>query len=164
MKKYRGYTLIEMILVMIILVIIMGVIGLTLRAGTNSYSTSQPLVEMSSEAVFAVENVTRELQSALSLITIGANNITFINYLGQTVVVNLSSGNVNRSNDGGSTSYLLAANVSALNFVYYDGTLAVTATPANVRYVTMQITIQTVNGPQILSYTLLTGVVLRKII
>lgn len=159
MKKARnGYTLIEIIMVILILVIIMAVIGITLNAGSRSYITSQPIVDMSSKAVFAIENISREIQSAQSLTTITSNSVTFTNQANQSVTINTSGTSLNRN------GFLMAANISNLTFTYYDSNLTVTGTAANVRYITIQITMQSTQGAQTFSYTLLTGVDLRKLL
>ena len=145
MKKIAGFTLIEMIVVIVILGLVAALGGLILsRAfeGANKFgATNDPNYWQS---MIAFERLERDLRSMVSLVTAGSNSITYVDNLANTVTYSLST-------TGSSTSpvtykllrsvaptapasgNILSTSITGLSFAYYAASGQVTGTIANVQ-------------------------------
>lgn len=135
--RFRGFTAVELVLSIAIL----GVLGLALGPGIATSVQSYQLIASRragvAEARAAMERMVREIRqipASAQVIGIGASSFQFQFPAGTAITYSLSGSNLLRNSD------VLAANVSALAFTYYDEAAAVTATAANVRSVGISIT------------------------
>jgi len=159
MKSTRGFTLIELIIVVVLIGILSGVVSPLLYQLLKSYRVGKQINNMAVQTNIAANNVLRELKNASSVSTIGNTTITFLNYQGQTIVIDLNGTNFQRNVDSGGTQ-TLCNNISSLSFGFYDQSFATTAVAANVRYVIMSLTATDSNT----SYSMIAGTTLRKLI
>lgn len=141
MKISRGFTLIELVLVIVITSIIAGISGTVLYIGFKSYFVAQELNPMSSKAEIAIRYLSNELKSAYDFTSINTTSMSFLKVDGTSVTYSLSGSVLSRSENGGA-SYPLTNQVSGLVFSYYDTSMAVTSSLTAVGAVTIQLTLQ----------------------
>lgn len=160
MKTAKGFTFIEFIIV-IVLIAILGATGaLMLQQNYRGYFTAKKIMALASNATIATDNIMRELKSAQSVSTFGSTSFTFVNQQGQSIAIDLS-GTTLRRNVNATGAQTVCTQVTNVVFAYFDAAFATTAVPANVRFVTMQITTTNADG---MAYSLMAGTVLRKIL
>jgi len=82
-KRYRGVTLIEMIIVITITAIIAGVVGVFISRPVEGYAHAARRAELSDIADTALRRMTRDVQSALpnSIRITTAGGVTYLEYL-----------------------------------------------------------------------------------
>jgi len=156
MKIRNGYTLVESLMVIVIIAVIAGMAAIILSAGMRGYFAAKPVISMADKANVAMTQVMRELHGAQSISALGATSVTFVNQLGESVVINVSGTTLQR-NVGGGGAEPLCTDVSSLTLGYYDQALAVTAVPASVRYITLAFTLS--QGTYI--YSLMSGTLIH---
>jgi prepilin-type N-terminal cleavage/methylation domain-containing protein len=146
MKKENGFTLIELVLVIVLLGILASGGATLLAEGFNSFFKGRDITEADWQARVALERMGRDLRAIRSPSDIAssssATSITFTNVDGNTLTYSTpSGGNQILFSDGTNTAVL--ADGANLNLTYYDGTGNVlTAPPATtVRYIAMALTI-----------------------
>lgn len=140
----NGFTLIEMIIVIVILSIIAGVAARVMGAAFNSYYDNQRIVNANEQGRLAIERMIRDIHainSTSSITTANASTFTFVDVNGNAVTYSLSGTQLQRN------GITLADGVNSVAFGYYDGAGAVAATTDVIRYVnvTLNITNSTVN-------------------
>lgn len=141
MRAYKGFSLIELLMVIIISGIIASIAGIGLVSGFRGYFTAVSINSLNDKASIAMLYMFKELKKAYAFSSITANNVSFSTTNGNTVTYSLSGTSLNRSENGGSP-VILSSEVGALSFTYYDSNLQVTTTLASVRAVTMSLTMQ----------------------
>jgi prepilin-type N-terminal cleavage/methylation domain-containing protein len=157
----RGFTMVEMVIVIVVVGAIFAIGALVLGRAFESYDLTRKTTDVDWQGRVAMERMARELRNARSatatdLWLSGASpaaEIRFNDIDGNAVCFRLSGSTLQRSADGpggtcGTTNpQPLADNVVAngLSFYYYrnDGT-AETTTAANVYYIT--VTLQVTEG------------------
>lgn len=147
----KGFTLIEMVFVIIILSIIALIASRVMGAAFNSYYDNQNIVNANEQGRLALERMVRDIHavnSPSSVTTANATSLTFTDVNGNAVTYALSGSQLQRN------GVTLADGVNTLTFGYYDGAGAVTGTTTAIRYinVTLNITQNSVN------YTLVTTI------
>lgn len=151
-KQQRGFSLIELIIVMVIISIIAVVIGNILFNSFRTFRVSQDVTDTDWQGLLAIESIANDvhdIRSANDISTINAASFTFVEVGGTSVTYQLSGNNLQRS---GTT---LASNISALAFAYLDNNGATTTTPSEVRYVRITVTASQNNLVQ--TFTTLAG-------
>lgn len=159
MKTRAGFTIIEVLMVIMIVSCIFGIAGSLLSIGFTSYFSSSPISTNASTANIAMANIMRELEGASNIASASATSITFVNSSGVTITISLSGGSLVRQ-AGAGTPQTICENISSAAFGYYDQTLATTAILANIRFITLQFT--TANGNT--NYPLMDGTLLRTML
>lgn len=148
-----GFTLMEMVVVIVILGIIASVGAIVMRDGFLGFRRGQEIVRADWQGRIALERMERELRTvrsatAADLVTGVAGQVTFTNTSGTVIVYrrNAATSQLERSQDGGTTFQPLADFVSSLSFSYWqsDG-ITSTATATLVYYISAQITVSTTN-------------------
>ncbi len=148
-NNQKGFTLIEMIIVITVISIIAGIASMIILEGIKSYQAEVSLSDIHNQGRLAIERMAREIRlirsaTAADISTMTATNIVFNDVNGANIQFSFAGNTISR---GGNT---LANNVQSLTFSYYqqDGTTAA-ATAAQVWYV--QISLTTVNRGETLS-------------
>ena len=134
----RGFSLIEVVLVIIILGAIVGVSAQFMGTSFQLYFTSRDNLNVDAQARAALERMTRELRGvrpATGLTMTPATQITFTDETGTSVLYILGGGNLLRN------AQVLAGGVTGLSFVYLNSAGAVTAIAAQVFYISVQFTV-----------------------
>lgn len=137
MKKYLGFTMVELIVSIVILSIISVVVSKIMLQGYRSYIIYQNANDADVQALIALEMMTNDIhtiRSAAGITTITATSFAFVNTNGSTITYTLSSNNLQRN------GVTVANGVSALVFAYLNAAGTTTATASLVRYVTITLT------------------------
>lgn len=138
----RGFTLIEMIMVILILGIIVAMSSSLLTQGLNSASQGEGLLDANWQGQIAFERMSRDIslvRSTADITTIGASNFAFTDTSGNTISYSLSGTSLLLTQNGNAA--ILADGVSSLSFTYFDRTGTSTATATLVRYIRISITV-----------------------
>lgn len=159
MNKRRGFTIIELIMVIVIVGFIFGLAGSMLATGFRSYFLSENISSSASMANIAMSNMMREIEGAQSFSSVAATSVTFVNAAGNTITYDLNGTTLERTDSNGTQP--VCKSLSSFTFAYYDSTLVTTATLASIVYVTAQVTL-TVGNNQ--TYTLMNGTLIQPII
>lgn len=149
-----GFTLVEFIVVIILAGIIFGFGSTLIGKVFNSYAVKQNVTDADWQAKVALERVARELRMARSataadLDIASLTQLRFVDTDGNGVCFyrNAAANRLMRSADGpttacGTTSpQVLADNVTALGFSYWDNAGTATAAVASVYYITLSLSV-----------------------
>ncbi len=139
----KGFTLIEVVIVIVSIGIIAYSSSLLMKGGFQSYFTGVTSTGLSTQAAIAMTRMTKELQQAVSFSTSSsANSVTFVTTGGSTITYN-GSALPNLSRVGTGTNYL-GKQVTVFSLAYYDKTFAALAVPlvaaSSTRAVTISLT------------------------
>ena|GEM_PF-416928 len=144
----RGFTLIELVMVIVITSIIASIAAMIILEGVKSYQKEASYSDIHNQGRLAIERMAREIRlirsaTATDITTMTATNIVFNDVNGTNIQFSFAGNTISRS---GNT---LANNVQSLAFSYYqqDGT-TVAGSAAQVWYV--QISLTTVNAGETL--------------
>ena len=167
-RPARGWTLIEVLTVLIILAVVAAVGARLMSSMFQSYLAARDITNSDAQARVAFERMTRELRqirsaTATDLDVASAAQVRFIDMDGNGVCFyrDAATNRLMRSADGpatacGTTSAQpLSDFVSGLSFFYYtsDGSTT-TAVPASVCYVTVRVDVQDNNVSDTLRATI----------
>jgi prepilin-type N-terminal cleavage/methylation domain-containing protein len=153
-NNQKGFTLIEMIIVITVISIIAGIASIIILEGLKSYQTEVSFSDIHNQGRLAIERMAREIRmirsaTATDISTMTATNLQFNDVNGNT--------NVLFQRSGASAPYsivrngqVLANNVQSVSFSYYqqDG---VTVAAAATQVWFIQIDLTTVNRGETLS-------------
>lgn len=143
LKKHAGFTLLELIMVIMIISIISALGSRILSQGFTSYFNSKNLIAADWQARIALERMQRDIRAIRSpsdITTATASQLVFVNTSGNTIAYSLSGANLVRQSNAGAAQ-VLADGVTSLVFSYYDLNGVVTATLANIRYITISLNV-----------------------
>lgn len=153
-SRNAGFTLVELIVVLILAGIIFGFGSVLIGKVFSSYAVKQDVSDADWQAKVALERMARELRmtrsaTATDLDIASALQIRFIDIEGNGVCFyrDAATSRLMRSADGpttacGTTSpQVLADNISALGFSYWNNTGATTATVTSVYYITVSVSV-----------------------
>lgn len=138
MKKYSGFTLIELVIVIVILGIIAVASSQMLNTGLNAYITGKNIIDAGQQARLGIERMVRDIHAVRSSSDISsatASQFAFTDTSGNSITYSLSGSSLMRN------SQVLADGISNLALTYFDLNGASTSTPANIRYITISLTI-----------------------
>jgi prepilin-type N-terminal cleavage/methylation domain-containing protein len=154
MKQLKGFTLLEMVLVIAVLSIISVMASKPLTQGYQTYLSSTNAIKSDWQARYALERMVRELRStstAGGITTATSSSITFTDINLHSITYALSGTSLVRTDSQGlNSAQILADGIKTLTFIYYDSAGSVISTPiaspiTTVKYV--KITLQvTLNG------------------
>lgn len=142
----RGFSIIELIMVIVITSIIASVGGFVIFQGVKSYTTAEAATPIANKGSAALSQLTIDLNNAVSFTSVGTQGMTFTNTSGETIVYAYSANTLTRQVNGG-TARTVTDQLTALNFTYYTTALASTTIPASVRLVIIQMTLTGTVGP-----------------
>ena len=136
--KNKGFTLIELIIVIVLSSILVKIGSYVLLTGFKAYYTNQNIMTANNQARMALERMTRDIhsvRSSASITTATSSQFSFTNISGTNITYQLTGSALMRN------TQVLADNVSSLSFSYLDKNAVTTAVPANIRYVTVNLLI-----------------------
>lgn len=138
-KKQRGFTLIELVFVIMLMSIIAGISSVVISSGFKAYLASKNVIGADWQARYALERMARDIraiQSPRSIITASARQLSFTDTNDHAISYSLS-GNSLMLNEAN----IVADGVQSLAFSYFDKNGVNTAILANIRYVTITLNI-----------------------
>jgi len=146
----RGFTLIEMIAVIVVTGAIFALGGIMLGRSFESYKLSREVSDVGWQGRIALERMARDLReirshTATDITTWSSSAIDFYNTAGNRVRFYQSGSQVLYSADGGATSQPLADNLKTPNglfFDYYGSDGASAAAVTDIYYITVRLNIQ----------------------
>lgn len=136
MKQQRGFSLFELVMVILIMGVISVVVGKTLYQAAQTFMVQKNISETDWQGFIALERLTTDIhniRSASSIATITSTQFSFVDADGSTVTYSKSGNSLLRS---GQT---LATGISGLTFSYFNNTGASTSTADQVRYVNISL-------------------------
>ena len=144
-RSAPGFTLIEMVTVMVLFGILAAIAAPVMNSVFQSYFTGRDIADVDWQGRVALERMSRELRAirAPADITItSASDITFIDVEGNTIRYCLGAVGTcpGAAADLMRNSQPLASGVSGLAFSFLTRAAAATATPAQVFYVNVDFT------------------------
>jgi len=154
--KQQGFTLIEAIIVIVILGVIGTIATTMLGQGLSAYLTAQNVTDADWQGQIALERMERDLRAVRSLNDIStatSSQFIFTDINGNSITYQLTGTSLMRN------SQILADGIQSLSFSYTDKNGSTTATPANIRYVTVTINVTQKKA----NYNLTTSVNLRDV-
>lgn len=134
----QGFTLIELIIVIVITGIIIAGSSSLLLNGVNAYIAGKADINASWQANVAIERMTRDLRaisSAANIITAASNEFAIRDINGTTIDYKVVNSQLLRN------TQVLANNVQSVAFTYYDANGTVTASVSAIRYVGVSLNI-----------------------
>jgi len=155
-RQARGWTLIEVVMVLVILAIVVAVGGRMMSSMLRSYFAARDITSSDAQARVGFERMTRELRqirtaTAGDVDIASGIQIRFIDMDGNSVCYyrDVATSRLMRSADGPSSAcgttlpQPLSDFVSSLNFYYYTSTLAATVPPpTSLSYITVKVGVQ----------------------
>lgn len=138
MKRICGFTIIELIIVIVILSILAVIALPMLSSGFNAYFTARNLSDANWQGRLALARITRDLRALTSnnnITTATATQLTFINNANTSVSYTISGSNLERN------ALTLANGVNSVTFDYYTSAGAATAVIANIVYISITLNI-----------------------
>ncbi|HEX2548916.1 MAG TPA: prepilin-type N-terminal cleavage/methylation domain-containing protein [Gammaproteobacteria bacterium] len=138
MKKYLGFSLLELILVMVVMGIVVAASSSSIMEGLENFTTSKNFDRLDWQANMAIEEIARKARTitrSASITTATATQFTFVDSTNTTQSYTLSGGKVLEN------SNILVENATNLTFTYYTKLGATTATISAIRFVKVSITV-----------------------
>jgi prepilin-type N-terminal cleavage/methylation domain-containing protein len=150
MRRARGFSLVELITVIVVIGTLAVFVGPVLLNAVRAYGSTQATVATYAKMRYAMERMAREIAAvrrnpantaAFDVSSMVATNLSFTKEDGTQVTIAAGGGNLNLTYVGTGT-FVLADRVSALNFAYYrhDGATA-TAAASELEFVEIAMTI-----------------------
>ncbi len=161
MQKQRGFSLIELIMVILILGIIIGMSSLLLSQGFNAFFSSENILDANSQGQVAMQRMARDIRlirSPADITTATSGQLSFTDINNNTVSYVLSGSSLNVTQNANTQT--LAVGVSSLTFTYYDATgTTPPASTAVTRYIKVALVITQNN----VNYTLTSAIYPRNL-
>lgn len=148
--QHRGFTLVEMVVVIVVVGAIFALGSIMLGRAFESYKLTRDTTDVDWQGRVALERMVRELRdirsrTAADLPAWGANDIDFYDTAGNRARFYLSGSTLTRSEGVTTNPQPLADNATALNFYYFktDGTTAGVGEEDQIYYITVRLTVAT---------------------
>ena len=131
--KQNGFSLIELVTVIVILGVIAGMSAALLSQGFNAYTNSANLADSNSQGQIAIQRMIRDLQlirSAADITVASTSQLSYTDINNNTVSYALSGSTLNLTKNG--STQALADGANSLTFTYYTNA-GVTPPPSSTQ-------------------------------
>ena len=142
-----GFTLMEMVVVIVLLAIVAALGGLTVGGAFRSYFAERDIAAADAQAATALARLSRSVRTIRTAsaadLTLGATTLSFTNSAGVVVQYrfNAAPQTLTRTENGG-TPEVLADHITGASFSYWQSDASTPATTAAaVYYVSIQLTV-----------------------
>ncbi len=157
-KPTCGFSLVELVIVIIVLSIVASSGALIISRGFNAYFAGRDMTRADWQGRLAMERMTRdlrEIRSTVDITTMTATQITYTDIFANNIIYNMSGTTLMRTQSGVATG--LADYISALNLSYWQKNgQSAAGSAAQVCYITAQVTVQPtitgINNPASVTY------------
>lgn len=156
MKKYSGFTLLELVIVIMIVSIVGIFASRLMNTGFSAYLAGKQSIDTDWQGKIALEWMTRDLRairSSSAITTATATQLVFVDTDNTTIDYQLSGTNLLRN------SQIVADGIGSLAFTYYTSAGVATTTASAIRYINIQLNITKNNA----NYNLVTAVNPRNV-
>jgi len=156
-KNHLGFTLLELIIVIILTSLIAVVVSKIIAQGVQAHYTAKNVLDADWQGRLGMERMARDIRAVGSnstITTATATQLVFTNIAGTSITYSLSGTYLMRN------TQILADGINALSFTYFDNTGTSTATLSLIRYVGIALTITKNNT----NFSLSTAVYLRNLL
>lgn len=150
MKK--GFTVIELIIVMVVIGILAAISAPLIDQAARSAGMIYDVSDVSAQGKTSFTQFLRALRSVQSISAMTSSSLSYTDIDHKNIAITYSSNVIYRSENGGTARSWLT-DVDSLSLTYQDSAGATTATPANVRYVTVNIGLNKNGSTQTLKET-----------
>lgn len=146
-RDQGGFSLAELLVVTAVLGLVMVAVISIQQKGQESYIYGANRIEAQQNARVALDRMTRELRSALSIVALTSTDVTFVNQENSQVQYQFSGTNLNRISASGTETII--GGVLDVSMTYYkvwdpDDTKRVQTTgPSEVTVILVQLTAKT---------------------
>lgn len=137
-----GFTLIEMIIVIVILSILAAMASSLISQGTNAYLLGKSILTANSEGQIAMQRLSDDLMAipfSSAMTNATSSVIAFSDANGNTIQYALNGNDLTLTQNGASD--ILADGISNFNLTYLDRYGAATTTIASIRYIQVSFSI-----------------------
>lgn len=134
--KHKGFTLIELVIVIVLLGIVVAGSSELMVQGFRAYHAGVEQVFAHWQARVALERMARDIRGVKSsgdIATSTSSTFSFTDVNGDVITYFQQGSQLKRNT--ASTSQVLADNINGLTFTYYNDNGASTTTKADIRYV-----------------------------
>ncbi|OGT37843.1 MAG: hypothetical protein A3F12_02070 [Gammaproteobacteria bacterium RIFCSPHIGHO2_12_FULL_38_14] len=138
LKRNCGFSMIELIVVIVIIGILSVITLPMLQTGFNSYFIQRNLSNVNWQGRLALSRMTRDIRNIPAtgnITTAGVTQLTFTNNNNEIISYTLNGTNLQRN------GLTLANGVNSILFKYSDSAGVSTGTIANIRYITVTLNI-----------------------
>jgi prepilin-type N-terminal cleavage/methylation domain-containing protein len=149
MRRVEGFSLVELVMVIVILGILAAFVGPVLFNAMRSYQQIQTGVETQAKMRYAIERMSRELReirrqvtdaSFLDITSMTASSMAFFKTDGTQVVLNVVGNQVNLAYS--TLAGMLTDQVGSFSLAYFQGNAStVAATAASISFVHISMTL-----------------------
>jgi prepilin-type N-terminal cleavage/methylation domain-containing protein len=144
----KGFTLIEIIIVIVLVGILATIAATIIMQGVRAYSGGESRSNAHYQARFAVERMSREIRlmrssTVTDIPTMTGTTLRYTDINGLQMGFRLNAGNIERTEDNGASWQTLAIKITGPGgtiFTYLDNTGAAAAAPASLWLVQIQFT------------------------
>ena len=142
LKKHAGFTLLELVMVILILGIIASMSFQLLFQSISGYFTSVNTTDANWQGQTAIQTMSRIIRAIRSpndIQVATSSQLTFVNMNGNTISYALTGNSIVQTRNN--NNQVLADGISNLTFSYFDKNGATTATLANIAYIKITINV-----------------------
>jgi prepilin-type N-terminal cleavage/methylation domain-containing protein len=137
-KKRAGFTLIELIIVILLMSLFSTVVANLMAAMITKSQLGFDLQDLDWKVRESLERITREVRQAspATITTMTSSQLSFTDTSGNSVTYQYTAPSLTRN------SKRLVTDIGSFAFSYFDGSGITTATAANVRYILIAVMFQ----------------------
>jgi prepilin-type N-terminal cleavage/methylation domain-containing protein len=143
MRTIKGFSLIEMVIVLAITAVVVTLAAVIYRAGFTNYTTAVNATKLSTQATLAMDRLSKELKKAISFTAMNNTNVSFATVDGSSLSYSWTSPTLTRT---GSSAQTVNNKVTDFSLSYYQANFNTAITLTSVQAITITMTLS--NGSE----------------